>query len=339
MKKILVTGATGFLGRHVIEALLASAPASPETGSIRILSRSGNPWPQNLSLECVHGDVTDPETLGEAVRGVDVVVHLAGLVSRDVGAAQAMYDINVGGTHNICEAALESGVGRLVVASTSGTIAVSRAPALHTETSPYATQVTANWPYYVSKIKQEQVAMSYQGRAGLDVVVLNPSILLGPGDIHRSSTNDIRAFLDRRIPSVPSGGFSFVDARDAALAFVSAIERGRGGQRYLIGGENVTVREFFQLLERISGIRAPKLALPEWMARAGAACGRAAMRLVGSQYPVDDISIRMAYRFWYCDNTLAVRELNLRPRPSEETIRDTVDFIRNEARAGGTGAL
>jgi dihydroflavonol-4-reductase len=336
MKRILVTGATGFLGRHVTETLLEnSKDSAAPTDRIRILCRSGNPWPCEPRVECVGGDVLDRDAVARAVSGVDVVLHLAGVVSRDAAARQTMEEVHVGGTRNVCDAAIAAGRPRIVVASSSGTIAASRTPAIHTESAPWATDVVSGWPYYMSKIEQERLALSYHEREGLDVVILNPSILLGPGDIRRSSTNDVRAFLDGQIPNVPSGGLNFVDARDAARAFVAAVDQGRAGRRYLICGHNMTIREFFELLERLSGVRRPRLVLPEWLARLTAAIARPAMALAGSRFPIDDASIEMAYRFWYCDSRLAGADLGFVPRPGEETLRDTIEFIRREPSPAG----
>ena len=169
----------------------------------------------------------------------------------------------------MCEAALKHGRIRVIIASSSGTIAASRQGAMHNEDSPHAVEIAGHWPYYLSKIYQEKLALSYYEKHDLPVVVLNPSLLLGPGDRQLSSTNDIRLFLDRKITNIPAGGLNFVDVRDTAACFIAAIERGRPGQRYLIGGHNMTVREFFFLIQYVSGIRAPMLSLPETWSRRG----------------------------------------------------------------------
>lgn len=322
MSRILVTGATGFLGRHVVDTLLEAGP-----DPIRILFRNENPWAGDPRVEGTPGDITDRDSVARAVSGVAVVLHLAGIVRRDPASADLMRRVHVEGTRNVCESALREPGKRVVVASSSGTFAVSREPLTHTETSPFAIDVTRTWPYYVSKIEQERLASSYHEPGRIEIVTLSPSILLGPGDIHRSSTNDVRAFLDRKIPNVPSGGLNFVDVRDAARAFVSATEAGRGGERYLLGGHNMTIREFFELLERVSGVPRPRLVLPEWLARTGAALLRRASALAGSKFPVDDQSVQMAYRYWYCDSSKARRDLRFEVRPAEVTLRDTITDI------------
>jgi dihydroflavonol-4-reductase len=326
MAEVLVTGATGFLGRHVVAGLL-DADRAP----VRILCRSArHPWTGDPRVQAVEGDIKDSAAVSRAMAGIRMVLHLAGRVRRGPGAFEELRSVLVEGTRHVCEAASKSPGTRIVLASSSGTIAVSRDAVVHDESAPWAEALAARWPYYLAKIEQEKLALSYSERAGLDVVVLNPSILLGPGDVNRSSTNDVRVFLARKIPNVPSGGLNFVDVRDAARAFVEAIGKGKRGQRYLLGGHTMSIREYFALLERVSGVRAPRLAMPEWLARAGAALMRSTSRLMGSEFPIDDASVEMAYRYWYCDSSRAREELGFAVRSAEETLRDTVEFIRSE---------
>jgi nucleoside-diphosphate-sugar epimerase len=327
MTQILVTGATGFLGRHVVAELL-DAGRTP----VRVLCRGTHPWGTEPRIEVLTGDIRDPDAVRKAVDGTGVVLHLAGIVRRGPDPANLLEQVLVGGTRHVCEAALASPGTRVVLASSSGTFSVGREPVVFDESAPYAESVAARWPYYLAKIEQEKLALGYAQRDGLDAVVLNPSILLGPGDIHRSSTNDVRVFLEGKIPNVPSGGLNFVDVRDVARAFVAAIDKGQGGQRYLVGGHNMSIRDFFQLLERVSGVRGPRLVLPEWLARTGAALMRRAARFTGSEFPIDDASVEMSYRFWYCDSTRARETLGFEARPAEDTIRDTIAFIRSEGK-------
>ena len=326
--KTLITGATGFLGSHIVGNYLESPMEGVEEGTVRILCRRKNPWEGNARIETAEGNILDPEAVERAVDGADVVLHLAGLVDRSPRAASRLFDTHIQGTRNVCEAALKHGRTRVIIASSSGTVAASRQPAMHNEDSPYAIEIAGHWPYYISKIYQEKLALSYYEKHDLPVVVLNPSLLLGPGDHRLSSTNDIRMFLDRQITNIPAGGLNFVDVRDTAACFIAAIERGRPGQRYLIGGHNMTVREFFFLIQYVSGIRAPMLSLPETWSRRGANVLRRGLELIGKSFPLDDRTIEMAYRFWYLDNARARQELGLDPRPAEETIRDTVGFLQ-----------
>jgi dihydroflavonol-4-reductase len=190
------------------------------------------------------------------------------------------------------------------------------------------------WPYYRSKLFAEQAALEAHGTplsdgSGrvLEVVSVNPTILLGPGDVNGSSTDDVRLFLDRKIPAIPPGGLSYVDARDAALAMLLGMERGIGGRRYLVGACNLTIREFFARLERVSGVRGPLVPMPRAgreVARTGAEMLERLSARLGVAMPVDPISLDMAHFYWYLDATLAETELGWSPRDPVETLVDTV---------------
>lgn len=321
-RTLLVTGATGFLGRHLVDRLRLAPGVA-----VRVLARGATPWDAGGGVEVVRGDLLGPGVAARAVAGTAGIFHLAGVVSRDPTRAGELYDLHVRGTRLLCDAALAAGRPRVVLCSSSGTIAASRQPVLHTEDAPYANDVAGEFPYYLSKIYQEKLAFSY-GARGLPVVVLSPSLLLGPGDERLSSTADVKMFLDGYVRTIAAGGLNFVDARDAAAAFARAMQTGAPGRRYLIGGYNMTMREFFTLLARVTGARAPSLAVSERRSRQGAALGRALYRAAGRRFPLDDATVAMAYRFWFLDNARARAELAFAARPAEETLRDTVTFLR-----------
>ena len=173
--KVLVTGATGFLGRHVTRALVEAGH------DVRVLVRRES---KRLSgVEQVKGDIDDAGSLARALAGREQVHHLAGLVSRDPKDASRMMRVHVDGTRRLLEAAVQAGVGRVILASSSGTVGVSKDPDfVATEDSPWAIPVAKGWPYYLSKIYQEQVALEAARGSGPEVVILNPTLLLGPGD-------------------------------------------------------------------------------------------------------------------------------------------------------------
>ncbi len=218
----LVTGGTGFLGTHLVKALV-------ERGErVRVLARGGAP--ELEGVEIAVGDVLrDPEgapPLERALDGVDRIYHLAGFVSRSADDGQRMMRVHVDGTRRLFEAAAKAKVRRVLLASTSGTIAVSRDPEPLDETAPYPTELVGNWPYYLSKIYQEKLALALGKKHDIEVVVVNPSLLLGPGDLRGSSTGDVKKFLRKELPIIPPGGVNFVDARDAALGAIAAMDRG-----------------------------------------------------------------------------------------------------------------
>lgn len=331
MKTVLVTGATGFLGRHLVERLTAQREKEAGGLALRLLCRTRPGWLADTSLEIIEGDIREPRAVERAVRGAAEIYHLAGVVSRHPDRAATLYDTYIRGTRNLCESALQHGKPKVVLVSSSGTLAASRQPVMHTEEAAYIVELGARWPYYLSKIYQEKLALAYHAHRQLPIVVVNPSLLLGSGDERLSSTRDVKLFLEGHFLNVPSGGLNFIDVRDAAEALVRAMQSGVPGRRYLVGGHNMTITEFFELAARVSGQRPPRLHLPESWARGGAAVLRWLYRLVGQRYPIDDITIEMGYRFWYFDSARARRELGFQPRPAEETLRDTVAYLRQRA--------
>jgi dihydroflavonol-4-reductase len=342
MKRVLVTGATGFLGAHVTRALVARGDLE-----VRALARRPSELLADMGVVVTRGDVTgERDAFGEtaplaaAMEGCEEVYHLAGLVSRDERDGQRMMRVHVDGTKRVLRAAKEAGVRRVLVASSSGTHAVSREPEpILDEIAPYAVEVVGGWPYYLSKIYQEKVAHELARDLGIEVVLVNPSLLLGPGDLRQSSTADVARFLFQEIPVIPHGGLSLVDVRDAAEATVSAMEIGRAGERYLLGGPNWTFAEFFGRLERVSKVRGPKIRLPKKVMEVGATLVEHFYRARGNEPPIERISVEMGQVYWYCDSSKAKRELGFEPRDPLETLDDTVRDLRRRFPAKGVRAV
>ncbi|HEU4594954.1 MAG TPA: NAD-dependent epimerase/dehydratase family protein [Pyrinomonadaceae bacterium] len=320
----LVTGGTGFLGAHLVRLLVSEG-----VKNLRVLSTSAPVWLGELGVETLTGSITSPETVARAVEGVTEIYHLAGRVSRDKEDAHEMYSLHVEGTRVLCEAASAEGVKSIVMASTSGTIAVTEeGDIVPDEDWPTPLEIISRWPYYASKLYQERVALQNFDGKGRRLVIMNPSLLLGPGDERLSSTKVILDFLARKIISVPKGGLSFVDARDAAQAFYAAMREGRHGERYLLGSANWTFTEFFGRLERISKVPGPVLSLPSKLAVAGARAFDSLLRHWNVAPPVEPDEIEMAEHFWYLDDTKARRDLGFAPRDPSETLLNTVKYVR-----------
>lgn len=328
MSRYLVTGATGFLGRHLVRALLDQGHTV-----CALVRRPGRDLgPGVIEIE---GDVLDRASVERAAAGCDGVFHAAGRVSRKPEDAEALYTLHVEGTKNVLDACVAKSVRRVVLASSSGTLAVSDDPDhVATEEDEAPIGLLQRWPYYRSKLFAERAALGRHGAelaAGgtLEVISVNPTLLLGPGDVNGSSTEDVRLFLERKIPAVPPGGISYVDVRDAADAMALAMERGVGGRRYLIGACNLTLEEFFARLERVSGVRAPLLPMPRAqkareLARTGAELLERLSTRLGVPVAVDPVSLDMAHFYWYLDASLAEAELGWSPRDPTETLVDTV---------------
>ncbi len=322
--KILVTGATGFLGRHLVAALVDRGHA------VTALCRADDARLASMGVTIARGDVLDAASVRAAAEGSEVVLHAAGKVSRRPEDAEDLYRIHVEGTKRTLDACRDAGVRRAVIASTSGTVAVSEDPKdVRDERAPEPTSLLARWPYYRSKLYAEKAALD-RNTKDFEVVSVNPTLLLGPGDERLSSTSDVVNFLEKKIPFVPAGGMSFVDARDAAEAMILAMDRGKAGERYLVSAQNLSIEAFFGRLSRLSGVPAPKLRTPRSVLFAG--LGVSLIEKVGGKVgfepPVDKISAEMAQCFWYVNASKAARELGWTHRDPGDTLADTLDDLR-----------
>ncbi|MFN6964305.1 MAG: NAD-dependent epimerase/dehydratase family protein [Pyrinomonadaceae bacterium] len=322
-KKILVTGGTGFLGTHIVRQMIDAGEKN-----LLVMASSVPEWMKDSGVEPIEGSVTSADDAGRAVAGVSAIFHLAGKVSRDNEDAAAMNRIHLQGTRVLCDAAKEAGVSTMVLASSSGTIAVSEDEQMFDETFPQPVEIFSRWAYYASKYYQERTAIENFDGEGRRLVILNPSLLLGPDDERLSSTKPVLDFLARKIPYTPSGGLNFVDARDAAAAFIAALDKGVHQEKYLLGAANMTFEEFFGRLERLSGVAAPGLRVPKKLAMAGASMIESVFKNWGRTSPVASNEVEQAEYFWYFDSSKAVEELGFSPRDPQETLNDTIKYLR-----------
>jgi dihydroflavonol-4-reductase len=326
---VLVTGGTGFLGRHLLSVL------REEDEDVRVMVQSAPPaWLREMRFEVVQGSVTSADDVARAVDGVARIYHLAGMVSHKPGDAHRMYAVHVEGTRLVCEAAVRARAKRIVMASTSGTVAVSRrADEMPDEDSPAPVDIIGRWPYYASKLYQEEAARRACGDR-IELVMVNPSLLLGPGDDRLSSTRPVMQFLAGEIALVPTGGFNLVDARDVAALLPVAMERGTQG-RYLVGGYNWTFQEFLGRLERLTKVPGPRLKLGGRLPVLATRAQAALYRQWGRRPPMEPQSVEMADYFWYFDSGKAARELGFSPRDATDTLHDTVKYIRENVLGSG----
>src|ERR1044072_6168692 len=320
----LITGGTGFLGAHLVRQLTQDGAKD-----IRVMATSIPDWLVDLGVETFAGSITNADDNKRAVEGISEIYHLAGKVSREREDARGMYDIHVEGTRLLCDAAKAAGVKSIVLASTSGTIAVTKdGEVVPDETYPVPLDIISRWPYYASKAYQEMAALERSHGNGLPLVIMNASLLLGPGDDGLSSTKLIRDLMARKIGAVPAGGVSFVDARDAARTFRVAMKKGRHGERYLLGAANWPFSKFFGRLERLTKVSARWLALPSRLAIAGSSLLDSLFKQWDMASPVEPGAIEMAQYYWYLNCSKAARELNFKPRDPGETLHDTVSYVR-----------
>lgn len=332
MARIWIGGATGFLGSHLVRQLRARGD------DVVAVSRSGG---QVGDVGVAPVDVCDADAVTASARGCDGAFLATGKVSRDRDDAAALHRLHVLGTRSALAGLRAAGVRRVVVASTSGTLAAGHDPdRIFDESADAPMDVIAGFPYYRTKLYGEREALDANDPPDFEVVIVNPSLLLGPGDARESSTGDVRRFLERSVPAIPAGGIAFVDARDAAAGMIAAFERGAPGERYLLNAKNMTLAAFFQRLERISGVKAPRLRLPASPALALGASRlfSRAVRAIGGTPPVDDISVEMGQLYWYCTSDKAERELGWSARDAGETLRDTIEDLTAHKRAFPDGA-
>jgi dihydroflavonol-4-reductase len=328
--KILVTGATGFLGRHLLEHLLHRGEKQ-----IRVLTTSAPDWLQSYDVEVIEGSIISPEIVKVALDGVQHVYHLAGRVSRSEEEKRQMYAVHVDGTRVLCELAKVSGVRRIVLASSSGTIAVTEDGfEIPNEQWPVPIEIISKFPYYSSKLYQEKTARAIC-KDHLQLVIVNPSLLLGPGDDRLSSTQDVLKFLAGDIPATPPGGINFVDVRDVAPALYNAMQRGLPGHTYLLGGPNWSLERFFGHLERVSKVSAPRFKVPAKWHTVSSKLVEGVYKTIGKTPPVDSITMEMSRYYWYADSNKAKVELDFITRDPQETLHDTVQYLRSHFLGAG----
>ena len=321
--KVVVTGATGFVGSHLARSLLDAGYA------VVALYRSRGKLAalDGLDVQAVQGDLDDVDALRRACQGCQVLFHVAAKADywKDDDKA-ALWRINVDGTRNVLDAARVAGIQRVIVTSSASTIGIRPDGTPADESVPFNLPPDRFW-YAYTKLKAEQVVADYVAD-GLDAVILNPSVILGPGDLNAISGSFIiqAARLQWALP-VTSGGIAIIDARDVAQAHVNAIERGRVGQRYILSSANVSYAAFFKLMAEVCGWRAPLFSLPDMMLEPTArALG--AMRRLGIRTPVDANQTRLGATFAYFDGGKAQREL-YRPRINmRQSVHDTWQWYR-----------
>lgn len=331
MTNVLVTGSTGFIGAQLCRALVTRGfnvrAFHRNSSSIKLL--------EDLPVEHVIGDLTQPESFRAAVDGIEVLFHAAALMSSSTTRDQAaqMYAVTVEGTRSLYEAALEAGIRRVVHTSSVATLGV---PDLNGNTrgSPLVTMNEkhtwnydpSGWPYGYSKYLAEMEAQKAISR-GLDVVIVNPTVVLGAGDIHRQNSSIVQQVARQRVPFLAEGGLNAVHIADVVEGHLAALERGKCGERYILGGENLTVVDFITRIARVVGAPVPVVIFPGQVARSLAPIIRWLDAFL--DFPVEPEMLAMAGWYFYYDCQKVQTQLGLpAPRPVEEAIQETYDWFK-----------
>ncbi|AEB08299.1 hopanoid-associated sugar epimerase [Desulfobacca acetoxidans] len=323
MSKTLVTGATGFVGRAVTTELLA------QDREVRVLARH----PQHralhgLEVEIVRGDLTDAASLRSALQDCSRLFHVAADYRLWVPDPKAMYAVNIEGTRSLLQTALELGLERVVYTSTVGTLGNPGDGTPGTEDTPVTlTEMVGH--YKKSKFLAEQVALDFS-RQGLPLVIVNPSTPVGPWDVRPTPTGQVIVdFLKGRMPAFLDSGLNLVHVRDVARGHILAEAKGRIGEKYILGNQNMTLAEILGLLAKISGLSAPRWRLPYYPVLGLAYVNEFWSTWITRRPPrVPLTAVKMAKKIMYFDPQKAVRELGLPQTPVVAALREAVDWFR-----------
>jgi dihydroflavonol-4-reductase len=321
--KAFVTGATGFIGASIARELIRDGH------TVRALVRPGTSRKniEGLSLEAWEGDLLAPDSLAAGIHGCDLVFHTAADYRLWTRRPAAMYAANVEGTRAILEAALLAGVSRLVYTSSVGTLGNPGDGTPGDETTP-VTFAEMVGDYKKSKFLAERVAEEYIPR-GLPLVIVNPSTPVGILDIKPTPTGKVFVdFLNREMPAYLDTGLNLIDVEDCARGHILAAEKGRIGEKYILGNKNLTLREIFSHLEEISGLSAPKVRLPYIPILLAAYVNEALSRLTGREPLIPLNGVLMARKLMFFDSSKAIRELGLPQTPVTEALTKAVAWFR-----------
>ena len=320
MPSALVTGATGFLGWHVAHLL------SEKGYRVRALCRPSSQF-RELEAERVPGDLRDPESLAKAVAGCELVFHVAADYRLWAQNPRELYDSNVAGTRNILEAAERAGVERIVYTSTVGCIGMS--PGRDgDETTPVSISDMSGH-YKRSKWLAEQVAIE-KAHSGMPIVIVNPTAPVGDHDWKPTPTGRIILdFLRDKMPAYIDTGLNFVDARDTALGHLLAAEYGRPGERYILGCENLTLKDVLSRLAAITGKTAPRFQIPYGVAYATALASTGWAQVSGKEPIAPLEAVRMARKKMFVTHAKASRDLEFHPGPVDAALRRAIDWFRS----------
>ena len=325
----VVTGGTGFVGSAVVRHLVAGGHR------VRALARRGSDRRllADLPVEIVEGDLTDAVSLRRSLHGCGWLFHVAAFYSLWARDRRLFYDINVEGTRRILQAAAEAGASRVVYTSTVGALGIPKNGSAGTEETPVSLADMVG-DYKRSKFLAEEVARDF-ARQGLPVVIVNPSTPVGAGDIKPTPTGQmIVDFLLGRMWAYLETGLNVVDVEDVAAGHLLAAERGTIGKRYILGGRNLTLREIFEVLGRLTGIRPPRVKVSAGMILPLAWVSEwVADHLTGRPPLIAVDAVRMARKTMFFDGGKAIRELGLPQSPIEDALARAVRWFRERGYA------
>ncbi len=323
---IVVTGATGHIGNVLVRELISTGktvraviPPGEDTTSL-----------EGLKLEIVTGDVRDINSLVPAFEEADIVYHLAGVISILPGRQKLLEDVNVKGTYNVVEACLRTNVQRLVYTSSIHAIKEPPHGIVITESQPFD---PFGVPDGYARSKARATLGVIEGvKKGLDAVIVCPTGIIGPYDYKISEMGQlVRDFMGRNIKACVGGAYDFVDVRDAVKGHILAAEKGRTGESYILSGEQIAIPDLFRLLEKVTGIKAPRSILPRWLARTAGILATPYYILKKTRPLFTAYSIDVLFSNSLISSAKARSELGYSARSLKESLCDTVAWLRKES--------
>jgi hopanoid-associated sugar epimerase len=319
--RAFVTGGTGFIGSHVVRSLLQSE--YQVTALVRPSSNLGNL--QGLAVDIVKGDLNN-SNIWEQMRGCDYLFHVAAHYSLWQKDRELLYFDNIEGTRNILAAAQKAGIKRTVYTSSVAAIGVGKSGEIVDETYQSPVEKLVG-DYKKSKFLAEQVARS-AAKKGQDIVIVNPSSPIGALDIKPTPTGDIiLRFLRRQMPAYVDTGLNFIDVRDVAWGHLLALEKGKSGDRYILGNQNLSLKQLLEQLSQITNLPAPQISVPSWIPLTVAWIDEKILSPLGKTPTVPIDGVRMAQQPMYYDASKAIRELGLPQSPLNIALKDAVDWF------------
>ena len=324
-----LTGSTGFVGSHVARAL------AEQGADLRLLVRPNSNLKNiaDLKADLVSGDLRDSASLGKGIAGCDVVFHVAADYRLWVRDPAEMYRANVEGTRAILEGARNGGVRRVVYTSSVATMGFRSDGQLASESSPVALENMIG-PYKRSKFMAEQVAVE-AARSGLDVVIVNPTTPVGERDIKPTPTGRIVVdFLRRKFPAYVDTGLNLVDVRECARGHILALEKGRSGERYILGGENLTLKQILDKLGAITRLPSPTIRVPYVLALVTGVVDEIVTGRIRGREPRATIdAVRMGRKKMFVSSAKAERELGWRCIPVDDALHRAADWFHSNGYA------
>jgi hopanoid-associated sugar epimerase len=322
--RAFVTGGTGFVGSHVVRSLLQAG--YKVTALVRPSSNLGNL--RGLEIDIAKSDLNDPN-IWKNMQGCNYLFHVAAHYSLWQKDREWLYLNNVEGTKNLLAAAKKAGIERTVYTSSVAAIGVGKPGQVVDETHQSPLEKLVG-DYKKSKFLAEQVAKEAV-KQGQDIVIVNPSSPIGPLDIKPTPTGDIiLRFLRRQMPAYVDTGLNFIDVRDVAKGHLLALEKGKTGDRYILGNQNLSLKQLLETLSEITGLPAPQISLPAFVPLSVAWVEEKILAPLGKTPTVPIDGVRMAQQPMYYDASKAVRELSLPQSPLKVALKDAVDwFVSN----------